>query len=106
MVGRPSQYDVCPVIGLRAGSAVDLAVVLQHGQLSDLVTRVVAPLIAISGHDVDRATIAVEIEGVRYVVAMHLLTTIPTRNLDRPIANLRDHERALKNGIDLLFFGI
>ena len=51
MVGRPSRYDVCPVVGLRAGSAVDLAVVLQDDQLSDLATRVVAPLIALQGHD-------------------------------------------------------
>lgn len=106
VVGRPSRYDVCPVVGLRTGSAVDLAVVPQDDQLSDPATRVVAPLIAIRDHDVDRATIAVEIEGVRYVAAVHLLTTVPTRNLGRPIANLEAHERALKNAIDLVFFGI
>lgn len=93
-------------MGLRAGSAVDLAVVLQDDQLADLATRVVAPMIAIRDHDVDRATIAVEVEGVRYVVAVHLLTTVPTRSLGRPIASLASHERALKNAIDLVFFGI
>ncbi len=106
MVGRPSQYDVCPVIGLRAGSAVDLAVVLRDDQLADLATRVVAPLVAIQGHDIDRATVALELDGVRYLVAIHLLTTVPVRNLDRAIANLRGHERALKNALDLVFFGI
>lgn len=65
MVARPSRDDVCPVVGLRAGSAVDLAVVRQDDQLSDLATRVVAPLIV-----------------------------------------LGDHERALRNAIDLVFFGI
>ena len=85
---------------------MDLAVVLQDNQLSDLATRIVAPLIEISDHDVDRATVAVHVEGVRYVVAMHLLTTVPIRNLGRPIANLGSHERALKNALDLVFFGI
>ena len=85
---------------------MDLAVVLQDDQLSDLATRVVAPLIAIRDHDVDRATIAVQVEDIRYIVAVHLLTTVPTRNLGRPIANLGSHERALKNAIDLVFFGI
>ena len=106
MVGRPSRYDVCPVIGLRAGSAVDLAVVLQDNQLSDLATRIVAPLIEIQDHDVERATVAVHVEGVRHVVAMHLITTVPTRNLGRPIASLETHERELKNALDLVFFGI
>lgn len=94
------------MVGLRAGSAVDLAVVLQDDQLLDLATRIVAPMIAIDDHDVDRATIAVHVEGVRYLVAVHLLTTVPTRNLGRPIANLEAHERALKNAIDLVFFGV
>lgn len=94
------------MVGLRAGSAVDIAVVLQDDQLGDLATRIVAPLIPIQGHDVDRATIAVDIEGVRYLVAMHLLTTVPVRNLGRAIATLEEHERALKNAIDLVFFGI
>lgn len=105
MVGRPSRHDVCPVIGLRAGGSADIAVVLQDDQLADLATRIVAPLIAIQGHDVDRATIAVDIEGVRDLVAMHLLTTVPVRNLGRAIANLEQHERAPKNAIDLVFFG-
>jgi len=94
------------VVGLRSGSAVDLAVVLQDDQLADLATRVVAPPLDIQDQDVDRATVAVHIEGVRYVVAMHLLTTVPTRNLGRPIASLNDDERALKNALDLVFFGI
>jgi toxin CcdB len=94
------------VVGLRAGSAVDLAVVLQDDQLADLATRVVAPMIAIQDHDVERATVAVHVEGIRYVVALHLLTTVPTRNLGRPIANLREYEHAIKNAVDMVFFGI
>jgi hypothetical protein len=46
------------------------------------------------------------IEGVRYIVAMHLLTTVPTRNLGRAIASLKEHERAIRNAIDLVFFGV
>ena len=107
MVASVAQFDVCPVIGLRSGSAVDLAVVLQDDQLSEMTTRVVAPLIAVGDtYMVDRVTPVVEIEGTRHLVAIHLLTTLPLRSLGRPISNLRDHERALKNAIDTLLFGV
>ena len=85
---------------------MDLAVVLQDDQLYDLATRIVAPMIPVHQHDVERATLPVYVGGVRYIVAMHLLTTVPARNLGPPIANLETHERALKNAIDLVFFGI
>ena len=41
----------------------------------------------------------VELQGVRYAVAMHLLATLPRRNLGPAIATLREHERTLKSAI-------
>ena len=101
------QFDVCRVIGLRSGSAVDLAVVLQEDTLDHLSTRVVAPLVQIDDDvAVDRTTPAVELDGARYLIAVHLVTTIPLRNLGAHVATLEGHERAIKNAIDMVFFGV
>jgi hypothetical protein len=84
-----------------------MAVVLQDDALSHLDTRVVAPLIPVSAdRQVDRATPQVEIDGLPYAVAIHLMTTISKRNLGALVARLDAHERALKNALDFVFFGV
>ena len=101
------QFDVCRVVGLRSGSAVDLAVVVQDETLSHLSTRVVAPLIPVDNDFVvERATPVAEIDGVRYLMATYLMTTIPLRNLGNIVASFKDREREIKNAIDLVFFGV
>lgn len=101
------QFDVCRVVGLRDGSAVDLGLVLQDDTLSDLATRIVAPLIEVdSGLSGTPATPDVEFDGQRFIVAVHLMTALPTRNLGRVIVNLESEERRIRNALDLLFFGI
>lgn len=101
------QFDVCRVTGLRAGSTVDLAVVLQDDTLSHLATRIVAPLVPADRIEgVERATPVVEVDGARYAVAMHLMMTIPARNLGKIVRSLSGEERALKNAIDTVFFGV
>ena len=101
------QFEVYRVVGLRAGSAVDLAMVLQDDTLSHLSTRVVAPLIPVEGGmDADRATPAVDVIDGRYIVAVHLMTTVPTRNLGNFVVAIDDGERHIKNAIDLVFFGV
>jgi hypothetical protein len=100
------QFDICRVTGQRAGAPVELAVVLQHNTSSDLTTRVVAPLIEVGErHRVGQATPAVEVHGKTYLMAAHMMATVPTRNLE-VIATIADQEMALKNAIDFLFFGI
>jgi hypothetical protein len=103
-----SQFDVCRVGGLRADSPVDLAVVMQDDTLSGLSTRLVAPLVPAPNEMVaDRMTPTVELDGVRYAVATHLLMAIPVRSLGAPIASLKkDYESVLKKAIDLVFFGV
>ena len=101
------QFDVHSILGQRAGSAVDLAVVLQEDSVSHLATRVVAPLIeADRKGDAERLVPTVEIDGVRYAIAVHLMTTVPLRSLGRLVASLRHDDRAIKAAIDLLFFGV
>ena len=101
------QFDIFRVVGLRSGSAVDLAMVLQDDALAHLSTRVVAPLIlADRERAADRATPSIEIMGVRYIVAVHLMTTVPNRNLGNFVMRIEDRERHIKNAIDLVFFGV
>ncbi len=103
----PEQFDICRVFGLRSGSPVDLAVVLQDETLSHLVTRIIAPVVQVDEEfDVDRTTLAADIHGVRYMIAVHLLTTIPRRNLGGVVATVKHMERQLKSAIDMAFFGI
>jgi hypothetical protein len=103
----PRQYDVCRITGLRAEGPVDLAVILQDETLSDLATRITAPLVPVAEHyRVDRATPVVELDGVHYVVAMHVLTTILLRNLGQVMSNLGEQERQLKDAIDAVFLGV
>lgn len=101
------QFDVCRVVGLRSGSPVDLAVILQDDTLDHLATRIIAPAIQVDEEfNVDRTTLALDLHGVRYIVAVHLLTTIPRRNLGTVIATIKHMELELKNAIDMAFFGI
>ncbi len=103
----PRQFDVHRVKGLRAESAVDLAIVLQDDTLGHLATRVVAPMIPVPPEiEVERVTPAVTVDGVRYMVAVHLVTTVPARSLGTLVASLTDHDRELKNAIDAVFFGV
>lgn len=103
----PKQFDVCRVLGLRAGSPVELAVVMQDDALSHLATRIVAPLVPVDpGLTVDRVTPTVAVEGVQYAVAVHLLMTIPVRNLGARVASIEGNERVLKAAIDMVFFGV
>jgi hypothetical protein len=101
------QFDVCRIAGLRRESPVDLAVVLQDDTLSHLGTRVVAPLV-IAGPEapIDRATPTTTIDTARYVIAIHLLTTVPLRNLSTFVVSLTPQEREIKAAIDLVFSGV
>jgi hypothetical protein len=75
----------------------------QHGHAS----VVVAPLIQIDERaNIDRTTPIVEVRGVRYLVAVHLMATIPLRSLGTHVATLQTHERMLKNAINTVFIGV
>lgn len=101
------QYDVCRVVGLRAEGPVDLAVILQDDTMSDFATLVIAPLVPVAERfHVQRTTPVVDIDGIGYMVAVHLLTTVPRRNLGQVVANLAGHERQLKGALDAVFFGV
>jgi hypothetical protein len=101
----PRQFDVCRIIGSR--SSVDLAIILQDDTLSHLTTRLIAPVIQVADDfAVDRSTPAVELNGRRHMIAVHLLSPVPLRSLTIVVANAGHLEREIKNAIDMVFFGV
>jgi len=102
--GDHRQFDVRPI---RDGRSVDLVVILQANVLAQTATVIVAPLILAGAvPELSRATPHVEIEGVRYLVAVHLMMTIDRRVLGASVASLADRDWELKSAIDIVFFGI
>lgn len=86
---------------------MELVLIMQNDLHSHFTTRVVAPLIAMDKRLAsNRIAPSVEIGGIRYKIAIHLINTVPARNLGSLVASLRDREPELKNAIDLIFFGI
>lgn len=104
----PAQFDVCSIAEPGQGVRKPrLAVVLQHDILSDLSTRVVAPLIDAEevGFDKRRVMPSVSIAGEEYAIAVHLCATVPARALGDPIASIAGEQAAIKNALYLLFLG-
>jgi toxin CcdB len=103
-----AQFDICRIAGPGQGERKPrLAVVLQHDILSDLSTRVVAPLIGAEevGFDESRVMPSVSIGGKKYAVAMHLCAAVPARALSEPIGSIASEQATIKNALDLLFLG-
>jgi hypothetical protein len=88
-------------------SSVELAIVLQDNLLANLTTRVVAPLAKVQGQiEVNRTTPILEYDGNRYMIAVHLLSAVPSRNLIEVVMQAQHLEREIKNAIDMVFFGV
>jgi toxin CcdB len=104
MVMPVAQNDVCAV---REGAKTTLVVVLQDDLLSDLTTRVVAPLIG-EGAPASPSTVsvAVVIDGRPYLCMLQMAATVRARDLGVPVASLAPESRRISRGLDLLFFGV
>jgi len=84
-----------------------LVVILQHDGVGDLATRVVAPLSANSaGRAMERVRIAVDLDGSEYVVQLDRMAAVETREIGGACGSLDKFEQSVKNGIDLLLFGV
>ena len=55
--------------------------------------------------DTEILTPIVEIEGLRFVVLLASITTVPARDLRLPVANLDGHAHQIKRGLNWLLFG-
>ena len=94
------QFDVCR---LRDGP---LVVVMQHDNLEELRSRLVAPVMFDTRlPPIPRVHVPVEIDGREGLVVMDQLTAVPKAALGRKIGSLIEYEYKLKNAIDRLLVG-
>ena len=97
------QFDVC---SLKVRSD-QLVVVLQHDTVDELDTRVVAPLSAAPYQRLmERLRIPVTLGGDEYVVQLDRMAAVSVRELGQVRGSLAKFEQPVKNGIDLLIFGV
>ena len=100
------RFDVCPASGSGVAGRGRLVVVLQHEHLSQLGNVVAAPLFAHGELEaIDRLRPVVVVDAHRYVAAVDLLASLPTRQLGSPVANLESARYDLINALDFLFAG-
>jgi toxin CcdB len=94
------QFDVCR---LKHG---EIVVVLQHDYLSDLKSRLVAPLVlAKQMKPVERIHVAVAFDDEQYLVVMDQLTAVSVSSIGRKLGSLIAFEYKLKNAVDRMFIG-
>jgi hypothetical protein len=97
------QFDVC---GLKSRTD-QLVVILQHDTVDGLDTRVVAPLSPLPyRHLLERVRIPVRIDGGDYIVQLDRMAAVSVREIGSVRGRLGDCEQTVKNGIDLLLFGV
>lgn len=97
------QFDVC---GLKTRSD-QLVVILQHDTVDRLDTRVVAPLSTVPYRRLmERVRIPVTLDGDEYVVQLDRMAAVSVREIGPVRGRLGDYEQTVKNGIDLLLFGV
>jgi toxin CcdB len=84
-----------------------LVVDLQSNLLDELKTRIVAPLVPASLllHSLTRLHVRVEVSGIGYSVAGHLLTAVPISEMGPAIADLSRHADEITAAVDFAFQG-
>ena len=96
------QFDVC-----RLKDRNQLIVVLQHDVADGLASRIVAPLSdAPLRKPIDRIRVPIELNGDRYVVQLDRLAAIEKSAIGAVLGNVGDVDSQIKNGVDLLIFGV
>lgn len=80
----------------------------QADSLSHLSTRVVAPLMRCSDVPTPSTCLhpVLDFKGEEFLIATHLLTAMPCRDLGRAVASLGHEEYMIKNALDMLLSGI
>lgn len=86
----------------------ELLVDCQSDQFRHLTTRVVAPLYPAGDvpTDLKRLHPIVEVRGEKMLLAAHLLTAVPVKELGPPIGNLNAYEYQISGALDLLLTGV
>ncbi len=93
----------------RTKRAIPYVLELQSGLLSDLDTRVVAPLVPAQSYRgaVPRLNPTIAVDGVPHILLAQQLAAIPKRSLaSQPIGNAEDGRYEIIAAIDFLVTGI
>jgi hypothetical protein len=81
--------------------------ILQHDTVDGLDTRVVAPLSKRPYRNLlERVRIPVRIDDDDYTVQLDRMAAVSVREIGSVRGRLGDYEQTIKNGIDLLLFGV
>ncbi len=90
------------------GEGCDFLLNLQDEMLSDLSTRVVAPLATLDSVGSPMRTLNPQISlgGEQYILLTHLMAAIPASSLGRPVGSAALQRNEIIASIDLLFTGI
>ena len=101
------QFDVFANPDPESAETHPYFVVLQHDALSDLNTRLVAPLVKPKRLPFfDRLMPAVNVKGSRYVLDVTNIGAIPAPLLEKAVANLEAARYDIVAALDLVFTGI
>lgn len=100
------QFDVCRNEG-RGAADRPYILVLQSDLLSDLGTRVVAPLVASTAYRSFQAlTPAFAVEGKEVFLSVLEIATVPAGILGPVVGNLGEERYRILSALDLLFTGV
>ncbi|NRP53015.1 MULTISPECIES: CcdB family protein [unclassified Marinobacterium] len=96
-----ARFDVYRLV--EGGLVVDL----QADLLSDLATRVVAPLLPLDGSLKPASNLnpIFDVDGEKYMLGIQFLAAIPNRELQNYICSLSTEEQIMLKSIDMLFSG-
>jgi toxin CcdB len=101
------QFDVFANSDPESADSHPYFIVLQHNALSHLNTRLVAPLVAPRRLPLfEKLMPEATVEGARYVIDVTNIAAIPTRFLEKAVANLEPEHYHIVRAIDLVFTGI
>jgi toxin CcdB len=103
-----TQFDVFPNPSKLVRANYPFVVVLQSDVAANRIETVVAPIapsakVSVAG---GRLLPGVTFDDRAFTVVTNALTTVPTGELKRPVANLSAFRSDLLGAIDLLFFGV
>ena len=101
------QFDVFPNPSTRTRQARPYFVVLQSDQLSQLNTRIVAPLAAPAKIEhLESLMPKVSVRGRPYVILTQEVGAFPLRQAPKSVENLEAERYRIVSALDLLFTGI
>jgi toxin CcdB len=100
------QFDLYPNPSPRSRAGIPYVIVLQSHLLDAMPTVVVAPVIPDDGRSAyAEASVRFDLDAQAYVISVPELVAIDAHALQRSVANLAEHEDAIRRAIERVFTG-